>query len=201
MQLRKMANHPLLHRQYYTTEKLKAMSKLMLKVSPTPWRALACLFCCVIALQVFYQHSSPSCSARFCWLMTQMFKWLCLLFHTNVPPFTLPYVTFFGVFPTLNISYILFSVSLQEPTHFDADVALIQEDMEVMSDFELHRLCQQYSSLSSYQLETHLLLDSGKFHHLTELLASLKNKVNTNVPKHICGARGLLFCKDIQHVA
>ncbi|XP_070689585.1 SWI/SNF-related matrix-associated actin-dependent regulator of chromatin subfamily A containing DEAD/H box 1A [Pempheris klunzingeri] len=94
MQLRKMANHPLLHRQYYTTEKLKAMSKLMLK----------------------------------------------------------------------------------EPTHFDADAALIQEDMEVMSDFELHRLCQQYSSISSYQLETNLLLDSGKFHHLTELLASLKNK-------------------------
>ncbi|XP_041792744.1 SWI/SNF-related matrix-associated actin-dependent regulator of chromatin subfamily A containing DEAD/H box 1A [Chelmon rostratus] len=94
MQLRKMANHPLLHRQYYTTEKLKAMSKLMLK----------------------------------------------------------------------------------EPTHFDADPALIQEDMEVMSDFELHRLCQQYSSISSYQLETDLLLDSGKFHHLTELLSSLKNK-------------------------
>lgn len=94
MQLRKMANHPLLHRQYYTIEKLKAMSKLMLK----------------------------------------------------------------------------------EPTHFDADAALIQEDMEVMSDFELHRLCQQYSSISSYQLENNLLLDSGKFHHLTELLASLKNK-------------------------
>nr|XP_020458120.1 SWI/SNF-related matrix-associated actin-dependent regulator of chromatin subfamily A containing DEAD/H box 1 [Monopterus albus] len=94
MQLRKMANHPLLHRQYYTIEKLKAMSKLMLK----------------------------------------------------------------------------------EPTHFDADAALIQEDMEVMSDFELHRLCQQYSSISSYQLETNLLLDSGKFHHLTELLASLKSK-------------------------
>jgi len=96
MQLRKMANHPLLHRQYYTTEKLKAMSKLMLK----------------------------------------------------------------------------------EPTHFDADAALIQEDMEVMSDFELHRLCQQYSSIGSYQLETNLLLDSGKFHHLTGLLASLKDKGN-----------------------
>uniref|UniRef100_A0A8C9Y1C8 DNA helicase n=1 Tax=Sander lucioperca TaxID=283035 RepID=A0A8C9Y1C8_SANLU len=94
MQLRKMANHPLLHRQYYTTEKLKAMSKLMLK----------------------------------------------------------------------------------EPTHFDADAALIQEDMEVMSDFELHRLCQQYSSISSYQLENNLLLDSGKFLLLTELLASLKTK-------------------------
>ncbi|XP_068617188.1 SWI/SNF-related matrix-associated actin-dependent regulator of chromatin subfamily A containing DEAD/H box 1A [Brachionichthys hirsutus] len=94
MQLRKMANHPLLHRQYFTTEKLKIMSKLMLK----------------------------------------------------------------------------------EPTHCDADAALIQEDMEVMSDFELHRLCQQYSSISSYQLETDLLLDSGKFHRLTELLASFKKK-------------------------
>ncbi|KAM6931260.1 SWI/SNF-related matrix-associated actin-dependent regulator of chromatin subfamily A containing DEAD/H box 1A [Xenentodon cancila] len=94
MQLRKMANHPLLHRQNYTPEKLKAMSKLMLK----------------------------------------------------------------------------------EPTHFDADPVLIQEDMEVMSDFELHRLCQQYSSISSYQLDNSTLLDSGKFLHLTELLASLKNK-------------------------
>ncbi|XP_054895898.1 SWI/SNF-related matrix-associated actin-dependent regulator of chromatin subfamily A containing DEAD/H box 1A isoform X3 [Poeciliopsis prolifica] len=94
MQLRKMANHPLLHRQYYTTEKLKAMSKLMLK----------------------------------------------------------------------------------EPTHHDASAALIQEDMEVMSDFELHRLCQQYSSISSFQLDTSLLLDSGKFVHLKELLASLKSQ-------------------------
>uniref|UniRef100_A0A8C0INU7 DNA helicase n=1 Tax=Chelonoidis abingdonii TaxID=106734 RepID=A0A8C0INU7_CHEAB len=31
MQLRKMANHPLLHRQYYTADKLKMMSMLMLK--------------------------------------------------------------------------------------------------------------------------------------------------------------------------
>ncbi|PWA15892.1 hypothetical protein CCH79_00008945 [Gambusia affinis] len=94
MQLRKMANHPLLHRQYYTTEKLQAMSKLMLK----------------------------------------------------------------------------------EPTHHDASAALIQEDMEVMSDFELHRLCQQYSSIGSFQLDTSLLLDSGKFLHLKELLASLKSQ-------------------------
>ncbi|XP_061135813.1 SWI/SNF-related matrix-associated actin-dependent regulator of chromatin subfamily A containing DEAD/H box 1A isoform X1 [Syngnathus typhle] len=94
MQLRKMANHPLLHRQYYTTEKLSAMSKLMLK----------------------------------------------------------------------------------EPTHHDANAALIQEDMEVMSDFELHNLCQQYTSISSYQLDNNLLLDSGKFHWLTQKLASLKEK-------------------------
>ncbi|XP_036835260.1 SWI/SNF-related matrix-associated actin-dependent regulator of chromatin subfamily A containing DEAD/H box 1A isoform X2 [Oncorhynchus mykiss] len=94
MQLRKMANHPLLHRQYYTTERLEAMSSLMLK----------------------------------------------------------------------------------EPTHFDADPVLIQEDMAVMSDFELHRLCQQYSSLDKYQLGKDLLLDSGKFHLLQTLLATLKTK-------------------------
>ncbi|KAM4745184.1 SWI/SNF-related matrix-associated actin-dependent regulator of chromatin subfamily A containing DEAD/H box 1A [Anableps anableps] len=94
MQLRKMANHPLLHRQYYTTEKLQVMSRLMLK----------------------------------------------------------------------------------EPTHHDASAALIQEDMEVMSDFELHRLCQQYNSICSFQLDTSLLLDSGKFLHLKELLASLKSQ-------------------------
>uniref|UniRef100_A0A673JXA2 SWI/SNF-related matrix-associated actin-dependent regulator of chromatin subfamily A containing DEAD/H box 1 n=1 Tax=Sinocyclocheilus rhinocerous TaxID=307959 RepID=A0A673JXA2_9TELE len=94
MQLRKMANHPLLHRQYYTSDKLTAMSKAMLK----------------------------------------------------------------------------------EPTHFDADPVLIQEDMEVMSDFELHNLCKQYSSISSFQLEKELLLDSGKFALLTKVLARLKEK-------------------------
>uniref|UniRef100_A0A8C7NMR8 DNA helicase n=1 Tax=Oncorhynchus mykiss TaxID=8022 RepID=A0A8C7NMR8_ONCMY len=63
-----------------------------------------------------------------------------------------------------------------EPTHLDADPVLIQEDMAVMSDFELHRLCQQYSSLHKYQLEKDLLLDSGKFHLLQTLLATLKTK-------------------------
>ncbi|XP_051509277.1 SWI/SNF-related matrix-associated actin-dependent regulator of chromatin subfamily A containing DEAD/H box 1A-like isoform X2 [Myxocyprinus asiaticus] len=94
MQLRKMANHPLLHRQYYTSDKLAAMSKAMLK----------------------------------------------------------------------------------EPTHFDSDPVLIQEDMEVMSDFELHNLCKEYSSISSFQLEKELILDSGKFALLTKLLAKLKEK-------------------------
>ncbi|KAL6458813.1 hypothetical protein MHYP_G00322850 [Metynnis hypsauchen] len=94
MQLRKMANHPLLHRQYYTTEKLAAMSRAMLK----------------------------------------------------------------------------------EPTHFDADPALIQEDMEVMSDFELHNLCKEYTSISKFQLEKKFILDSGKFALLTNLLAKLKEK-------------------------
>lgn len=105
----------------------------------------------------------------------------------------------------LNVPYILLSPLPQEPTHFDADAALIQEDMEVMSDFELHRLCQQYSSISSYQLENNLLLDSGKFHHLTELLASLKNKVYTNVQNLIwdsCRSSGDTVYEGVKdHVA
>ncbi len=107
----------------------------------------------------------------------------CLLF-TLISLFCSSFCNIIGVFlcPLMfKVSFSLLSLPPQEPTHFDADAALIQEDMEVMSDFELHRLCQQYSSISSYQLENSLLLDSGKFHHLTELLASLKNKVNTNV--------------------
>ncbi|XP_041032253.1 SWI/SNF-related matrix-associated actin-dependent regulator of chromatin subfamily A containing DEAD/H box 1-like [Carcharodon carcharias] len=94
MQLRKMANHPLLHRQYYTVEKLRKMAKLMKK----------------------------------------------------------------------------------EPTHRDANPDLILEDMEAMTDFELHHLCQEYSSIRSFQLEMELLLDSGKFQILENILAELKEE-------------------------
>ncbi|XP_043530339.1 SWI/SNF-related matrix-associated actin-dependent regulator of chromatin subfamily A containing DEAD/H box 1-like isoform X2 [Chiloscyllium plagiosum] len=94
MQLRKMANHPLLHRQYYTVEKLRKMAKLMKK----------------------------------------------------------------------------------EPTHRDANPDLIFEDMEAMTDFELHHLCQEYSSIRSFQLEMELLLDSGKFQILENILTELKEE-------------------------
>ncbi|KAM5255247.1 SWI/SNF-related matrix-associated actin-dependent regulator of chromatin subfamily A containing DEAD/H box 1 isoform 2-T2 [Ctenodactylus gundi] len=94
MQLRKMANHPLLHRQYYTAEKLKEMSQLMLK----------------------------------------------------------------------------------EPTHCEANPDLIFEDMEVMTDFELHVLCKQYRHINSFQLDMDLILDSGKFRALGCILSDLKQK-------------------------
>lgn len=94
MQLRKMANHPLLHRHYYTADKLKTMSKLMLK----------------------------------------------------------------------------------EPTHCDANPDLIFEDMTVMTDFELHLLCKQYSHVSDFKLDMDQILDSGKFRVLERLLSDLKEK-------------------------
>ncbi|XP_068797667.1 SWI/SNF-related matrix-associated actin-dependent regulator of chromatin subfamily A containing DEAD/H box 1 isoform X3 [Struthio camelus] len=94
MQLRKMANHPLLHRQYYTTDKLRTMSALMLK----------------------------------------------------------------------------------EPTHCDANPDLIFEDMTVMTDFELHLLCKQYSHVSDFKLDMDQILDSGKFRTLERILSDLKEK-------------------------
>ncbi|XP_009881311.1 PREDICTED: SWI/SNF-related matrix-associated actin-dependent regulator of chromatin subfamily A containing DEAD/H box 1 [Charadrius vociferus] len=94
MQLRKMANHPLLHRQYYTTDKLRTMSRLMLK----------------------------------------------------------------------------------EPTHCDANPDLIFEDMTVMTDFELHLLCKQYSNVSDFKLDMDQILDSGKFRALERILSDLKEK-------------------------
>ncbi|XP_063192595.1 SWI/SNF-related matrix-associated actin-dependent regulator of chromatin subfamily A containing DEAD/H box 1 [Chroicocephalus ridibundus] len=94
MQLRKMANHPLLHRQYYTTDKLRTMSMLMLK----------------------------------------------------------------------------------EPTHCDANPNLIFEDMTVMTDFELHLLCKQYSHVSDFKLDMDQILDSGKFRALERILSDLKEK-------------------------
>ncbi|XP_008934076.1 PREDICTED: SWI/SNF-related matrix-associated actin-dependent regulator of chromatin subfamily A containing DEAD/H box 1, partial [Merops nubicus] len=94
MQLRKMANHPLLHRQYYTNDRLRKMSTLM----------------------------------------------------------------------------------LLEPTHCDASPDLIFEDMTVMTDFELHLLCQQYSNVHNFKLDMDQILDSGKFRALERILSDLKEK-------------------------
>ena len=59
----------------------------------------------------------------------------------------------------------------REPEFAESVLAFVYEDMEVMTDWELHRLCEQYpNSLSSYQLDPDVCLDSGKFAALTVLL-------------------------------
>uniref|UniRef100_T1J3V7 SWI/SNF-related matrix-associated actin-dependent regulator of chromatin subfamily A containing DEAD/H box 1 homolog n=1 Tax=Strigamia maritima TaxID=126957 RepID=T1J3V7_STRMM len=65
---------------------------------------------------------------------------------------------------------------LNEPTHRDANSHLIFEDMQVMSDFELHRLCGMYKSLNTYKLKSKQILDSGKFHYLKPRLKEMKEK-------------------------
>ncbi|XP_033113341.1 SWI/SNF-related matrix-associated actin-dependent regulator of chromatin subfamily A containing DEAD/H box 1B-like [Anneissia japonica] len=94
MQLRKMANHPLLHRVMYTDEKLKEMSQVM----------------------------------------------------------------------------------LEDEGHKEANPALIFEDMSVMYDYELHRLCHHYPVLKSFRLPIETLTASGKFTVLDQLLPEMKAK-------------------------
>eukprot|EP00057_Strongylocentrotus_purpuratus_P018433 XP_011672907.1 PREDICTED: SWI/SNF-related matrix-associated actin-dependent regulator of chromatin subfamily A containing DEAD/H box 1 [Strongylocentrotus purpuratus] len=76
---------------------------------------------------------------------------------------------------------------MDEPTHYDANEEYIYEDMEVMSDYELHRLCHEYSGLREYRLDQDLVTQSGKFQLLDKMLADLKEQ----------GSRVLLFSQFV----
>lgn len=49
--------------------------------------------------------------------------------------------------------------------------------MTVMTDFELHVLCKQYSHINDFTLDMDQILDSGKFRALEHILSDLKEKV------------------------
>ncbi|XP_068633292.1 SWI/SNF-related matrix-associated actin-dependent regulator of chromatin subfamily A containing DEAD/H box 1 homolog [Battus philenor] len=48
------------------------------------------------------------------------------------------------------------------------------EDLLCMSDFQIHQLTLEYHSIRSYSVPDHLILDSGKFQKLDEMLPRLK---------------------------
>lgn len=50
----------------------------------------------------------------------------------------------------------------------------IFEDMQQYSDFEMHRLCKMYPSIQKFKLDDKIILDSGKFKKLDEMLPALK---------------------------
>lgn len=65
----------------------------------------------------------------------------------------------------------------KEPSHRDrnAQPSIIFEDMEIMSDFELHKLCLLYKNyLGKYALNSSMITDSGKFRKFDELLPEFK---------------------------
>ena len=60
---------------------------------------------------------------------------------------------------------------LSEPEFADSNLAFVYEDMEVMTDWELHKFCERYpDTMSSYELDPDACLDSGKIAALTSLL-------------------------------
>jgi len=59
------------------------------------------------------------------------------------------------------------------PDHFDCDANIVFEDMQVMSDYELHSLCSKDIYLKPYKLDEKVIFDCGKMKYLDELLPKL----------------------------
>lgn len=55
----------------------------------------------------------------------------------------------------------------------DGNVQYVFEDLEVLSDFQIHETCEKYTSLKKYRLKKDAILDSGKFRVLDKLLPEL----------------------------
>ncbi|CAK8682720.1 SWI/SNF-related matrix-associated actin-dependent regulator of chromatin subfamily A containing DEAD/H box 1-like [Clavelina lepadiformis] len=58
----------------------------------------------------------------------------------------------------------------------DSNEAYIFEDMQVMSDFELHNLCLSSRAISSFKLPDNVIMDSGKFLQLDQFLPKYKKE-------------------------
>jgi len=65
--------------------------------------------------------------------------------------------------------------AVKEDVWRESDVDLVYEDMTVMTDFELHRLCVGHPDyMSSFILDEEKWMDSGKVAKLCELLTAFK---------------------------
>ncbi|KAI5957164.1 FUN30 [Candida jiufengensis] len=71
---------------------------------------------------------------------------------------------------------------MNEPEYVEANQTFIFEDMQVMSDFELDRLCVRFHhTLSKWKLDEELYLDSGKVKELKKILDIIINKKKEKV--------------------
>lgn len=80
---------------------------------------------------------------------------------------------------------------LKELEFHDRNVELIFEDMEVMTDFELHLFSTQYKQLNKFALKNEEWMNAGKIEKLKELVISLRSK----------GSRILVFSQFTQMLA
>ncbi|KAJ3271866.1 hypothetical protein HDV01_006151 [Terramyces sp. JEL0728] len=76
---------------------------------------------------------------------------------------------------------------MSEIDFFDSNEVYIFEDLQVMNDFEIHKLCRKYLKTKKYQLDENHWMDSGKISCLSELLKTLKRQ----------GDRVLLFSQFV----
>ncbi|EPX71773.1 chromatin-remodeling complex ATPase chain Iswi [Schizosaccharomyces octosporus yFS286] len=87
-----------------------------------------------------------------------------------------------------NILHKMAKDIMKEEQYKNANEQYIFEDMEIMSDFELHRLCRNFSTLQSYMLKNEPWMDSGKILKLKKMIPEMKEK----------GDRILLFSQFTQ---
>ncbi|KAK9448778.1 SNF2 family N-terminal domain-containing protein [Limtongia smithiae] len=65
---------------------------------------------------------------------------------------------------------------MKEERYNEANVDYIFEDMEVMSDFELHNLCMKFESVQKYRLQADEWMVSGKVAKLKEIVTEHRAK-------------------------
>ncbi|KAK9343264.1 SNF2 family N-terminal domain-containing protein [Lipomyces starkeyi] len=63
---------------------------------------------------------------------------------------------------------------MKEERYHDANEQYIFEDMEVMSDFELHNLCLKFRSINHHRLQHDEWMNSGKVGKLAKMLVDMK---------------------------
>ncbi|XP_052753322.1 SWI/SNF-related matrix-associated actin-dependent regulator of chromatin subfamily A containing DEAD/H box 1 homolog [Galleria mellonella] len=62
----------------------------------------------------------------------------------------------------------------RDPTYKEKNEQYVYEDLMCMSDFQIHQLTLVHNCISSFSVPEHLILDSGKFQKLDEMLPQLK---------------------------
>ncbi|XP_044729934.1 SWI/SNF-related matrix-associated actin-dependent regulator of chromatin subfamily A containing DEAD/H box 1 homolog isoform X2 [Chrysoperla carnea] len=62
-----------------------------------------------------------------------------------------------------------------DPLYKETNQAYIIEDLTFMSDYQIHKLTQEYKSISSYKLPPEKIIASGKFEKLDEMLPQLES--------------------------
>merc|ERR1719268_432330 len=60
--------------------------------------------------------------------------------------------------------------------HKDALESYIIEDLQTMSDFDIHKTCETYRCIEHLALGNHLLCDSGKFQLLDDMLPKIRGR-------------------------
>ena len=66
---------------------------------------------------------------------------------------------------------------MREPEYCDANQEYIFEDMQYMSDFELHKLCNNFKSINQFGLGPEHWMDAGKVQALQKMLPEMKERV------------------------